>query len=226
MPPTLYTKTPLPRDITRQNTAVFVGGDLALDFVNSTASHSVPGAHDHLMPGYGNLLDWCEQAAIVSVDEASRMQLVAARNARDAAGIRARATALRTALHSTVLALIAGEGIVSEYLDTLSAEITAARDARHLVVNDGRVQWAWKHPTALDRPLGDIALHAEALFGSDATSLLRQCAAPECERVFLDTSRNGRRRYCTSDGCGTRERVRQFRQRQQAASTAQEQESP
>lgn len=219
MPPTLYTKTPLPRDISRRNEAVFIGGNLALDFVNSTSSHATVGASDHLMPGYGNLLDWCEQAGLVSEEEARRMQLVAGRNARDAAAIRSRATTLRTALHAAVLALINDTLVAPEHLETLSTEITAARNMQQLVATPDRVEWAWQNRTALDRPLAEIALHAESLLGSDRTALLRHCAAPACERVFLDTSRNGRRRYCTSEGCGTRERVRQFRQRQQAAPT-------
>lgn len=40
---------------------------------------------------------------------------------------------------------------------------------------------------------------------------LGPCAASGCERLFADTSRNGRQRYC-SPGCGNRAAVQRYRQ--------------
>ncbi|MEU0932203.1 MULTISPECIES: CGNR zinc finger domain-containing protein [unclassified Embleya] len=42
------------------------------------------------------------------------------------------------------------------------------------------------------------------------------CAATDCERVFADTSRNGRKRYC-SDACANRANVAAHRARRRAA---------
>lgn len=39
---------------------------------------------------------------------------------------------------------------------------------------------------------------------------LGECAATECDQLFVDTSRNGRQRYC-SPGCGNRAAVRRYR---------------
>ncbi|WP_436774861.1 CGNR zinc finger domain-containing protein [Yinghuangia sp. YIM S09857] len=43
------------------------------------------------------------------------------------------------------------------------------------------------------------------------------CAADRCERVYADTSRNGRRRYC-SEACANRANVAAHRARKRAAS--------
>ncbi|MET7305134.1 CGNR zinc finger domain-containing protein [Embleya sp. NPDC005575] len=45
------------------------------------------------------------------------------------------------------------------------------------------------------------------------------CAAAGCERVFADTSRNGRKRYC-SDACANRANVAAHRARRRAAAPA------
>ncbi len=42
------------------------------------------------------------------------------------------------------------------------------------------------------------------------------CAAADCDRVFADTSRNGRKRYC-SDACANRANVAAHRARRKAA---------
>ncbi|GGZ76037.1 CGNR zinc finger domain-containing protein [Streptomyces subrutilus] len=46
---------------------------------------------------------------------------------------------------------------------------------------------------------------------------LRICAGAGCTRVYLDTSRGRRRRWCSSERCGNRERVARHRRRALAA---------
>lgn len=47
---------------------------------------------------------------------------------------------------------------------------------------------------------------------------LRICAAPDCERVMVDLSRNRSKRYCDSRTCGNRLHVAAYRERRRAAS--------
>ncbi|MEV7424021.1 CGNR zinc finger domain-containing protein [Streptomyces sp. NPDC091212] len=53
----------------------------------------------------------------------------------------------------------------------------------------------------------------ELLTDPAARSRLRQCEGGSCRRVYLDTSRGGRRRWCSSEVCGNRERVARHRRR-------------
>ncbi|WP_418957343.1 ABATE domain-containing protein [Streptomyces tritici] len=46
-----------------------------------------------------------------------------------------------------------------------------------------------------------------------ARTLLRQCESADCHRCYLDTSRGRRRRWCSSELCGNRERVARHRRR-------------
>lgn len=48
-------------------------------------------------------------------------------------------------------------------------------------------------------------------------ALLRTCEGDGCTRVYLDTSRGHRRRWCSSELCGNRERVARHRRRTLAA---------
>ncbi|WP_406304765.1 ABATE domain-containing protein [Streptomyces sp. NBC_00885] len=50
-----------------------------------------------------------------------------------------------------------------------------------------------------------------------ARARLRQCEGDNCRRVYLDTSRGRRRRWCSSEVCGNRERVARHRRRTAAA---------
>ncbi|MEV6807351.1 CGNR zinc finger domain-containing protein [Streptomyces sp. NPDC051132] len=46
-----------------------------------------------------------------------------------------------------------------------------------------------------------------------ARAAVRRCAADDCPLVYLDASRGRRRRWCSSEGCGNRERVARHRRR-------------
>ncbi|MBX9398096.1 ABATE domain-containing protein [Streptomyces sp. TRM72054] len=72
----------------------------------------------------------------------------------------------------------------------------------------------------LDRPpecaalLGAIARDAvELLTDPVARASLRQCAGDNCPIVYVDSSRGRRRRWCSSEVCGNRERVARHRRR-------------
>ncbi|MFG2758671.1 CGNR zinc finger domain-containing protein [Streptomyces wuyuanensis] len=53
----------------------------------------------------------------------------------------------------------------------------------------------------------------ELLTDSVARTRLRRCEGDNCRRVYLDTSRGRRRRWCSSEVCGNRERVARHRRR-------------
>ncbi|MEU3523233.1 ABATE domain-containing protein [Streptomyces sp. NPDC038707] len=53
----------------------------------------------------------------------------------------------------------------------------------------------------------------ELLTDPVARAAVRQCAGDDCPLVYLDTSRGRRRRWCSSEVCGNRERVARHRRR-------------
>ncbi|QEU94056.1 CGNR zinc finger domain-containing protein [Streptomyces kanamyceticus] len=59
----------------------------------------------------------------------------------------------------------------------------------------------------------------ELLTDPAARALLRQCEGDNCPIVYLDTSRGRRRRWCSSEVCGNRERVARHRRRAALART-------
>ncbi|MYS25016.1 CGNR zinc finger domain-containing protein [Streptomyces sp. DvalAA-14] len=62
--------------------------------------------------------------------------------------------------------------------------------------------------------LAAVARDAVDLFTDPvARSRLRRCAGRNCGLVYLDTSRGRRRRWCSSEVCGNRERVARHRRR-------------
>ncbi|MBW4718524.1 CGNR zinc finger domain-containing protein [Saccharothrix sp. SC076] len=85
---------------------------------------------------------------------------------------------------------------------------------------DGR--WQWRVPVRPDAPLADrLAARIGLALGGVLRALgherFRACEAPGCRGVFVDTSRAGRRRYCTPGLCGNRVHVANHRSRRAVA---------
>ncbi|QPP05034.1 zf-CGNR multi-domain protein [Streptomyces bathyalis] len=61
--------------------------------------------------------------------------------------------------------------------------------------------------------LSSVARDAVGLFTGPLAARVRECGAPDCSLVFVDTSRPGRRRWCVMERCGNRHKVRALRAR-------------
>jgi predicted RNA-binding Zn ribbon-like protein len=95
--------------------------------------------------------------------------------------------------------------------EVLALFLRASRLARN---GDG-FSWAWRPGSpSLDLPLWIVGRSAAELLTGDPLDRLRSCAGgADCGWVFLDTSRNGRRRWCEMEVCGSRAKMRRYRDR-------------
>lgn len=124
---------------------------------------------------------------------------------------------LRTRLREVVA--LAVDGDTNGVIDAVNSLIADARAVPRLVEHDGIPPHL--HYTPPDAPL-DQRLAAEvgvalAIVVRDAgLARLRVCAAPECDNVLVDLSKNRSRRFCSTQ-CANRQHVAAYRRRQAAA---------
>lgn len=189
------------------------GGNLALDFANSIDRYRQTPDADALFPGYGNLLGWLFHAGFVSDDDVVVLMRLAKREPKEAVAVRRRAVALREAIFQSITQKS------SDHLPVINDEwrhAIAHRQPRFLAETP-IATWVWDSIVALDQPLRVIALEAMQLISSEQVLRVRQCESPGCAYLFLDTTRNGSRRFCRADVCGNRSRVQRFREGQKGS---------
>ncbi|GHJ26448.1 hypothetical protein TPA0910_08810 [Streptomyces hygroscopicus subsp. sporocinereus] len=80
--------------------------------------------------------------------------------------------------------------------------------------SDGQRRWAG--PADGTRLLATVARDAVGLLTGPHAHRIRVCAAEDCHLVYVDTSRPGRRRWCSMEHCGNRHKVRALRNRRSA----------
>lgn len=190
---------------------------LCLDFVNTRGLAS--GEH---LAGYADLLAFADQSGLLTPAEADRLHAEAERDAEAAEAVLRRAIALREALRRVFSALAAGQDPPAEDLESLNANlaISLAHACLRPVPPPGSgYAWGWQGQ-ALDAPIWPIARSAADLLTDDQQrARLRECNAADCAWLFLDTSKNHTRQWCSMRSCGNREKARRHYQRLRAQRT-------
>lgn len=117
---------------------------------------------------------------------------------------------LRAAITRAAYRRAAGRPLSSRDLSAINAAAAAPPLVPVLRPNLAR---AYAEPTA-SAAFSTLARDAIDLFASQLTGRIRVCAAADCALLFVDTSRPGRRRWCSMQRCGNLAKVRGYRRKQ------------
>lgn len=194
------------------------GGDLSLDFVNSTG-RGPAGPENERLVDYTAFLRWSAEAGTLSEPLARGLSRHAAQHPRDADDALERALALREALFAVLFADVQGSPPPAEELEVLNTELGRALTHARLEATEEGWGWGWPaDPTDLDAPLWPIARAAADLLTSADRRRVKACDSDDCLWLFLDRTRNHGRRWCEMSGCGNRAKARRHRRRCRAGS--------
>jgi predicted RNA-binding Zn ribbon-like protein len=118
------------------------------------------------------------------------------------------ARALRETIHRLAWNRIRAETPAEEDLGLLNH--WAALPPPSPQLGRGGLTWIGRGVSA---NLAGIAREAVELLGGPGASRVRNCARDGCSILFFDTSRSGRRRWCSMTACGNKAKVDAFRKR-------------
>ena len=202
--------TPRPHPVWRD--LPFLGGDVSLDFVNTTGGRTKARDHDRLR-SFTDAISWAHAAGLVDAEEHHALRQQS--QARPVEADRALHTLReqRESLHAFLLAGVRGSpcspaarACVESWLRTTYraahlCEHFAQHSAWHLDVNDVGLALVSRRQ----------ALAAGRLLGSDSRSHISECA--RCSWLFLDTSPSHYRRWCSMAICGNRAKAERHHRR-------------
>lgn len=183
-------------------------GGLVLTFLNTLEIER--GELVDLITGPRELRSWLDKAGLIN-DERSRQWLKSAPVLRV---LLFEAHALRKDLIRLVEAFTLSEPISGSALFGLNRVLEASRASAKLVITPeettlARRDWS-SEPLSVLVPIG---LDAVRLVTSTDSTRTRRCAAPQCISWFEDTSKGGRRRWCSMRTCGNRAKAAKHRRR-------------
>jgi predicted RNA-binding Zn ribbon-like protein len=193
-----------------------LGGRLCLHFVN-TVEGPISDHPVDFLADYADLARWAFHAGALEDSEAVR--LASRARSPQAGAAFARAIETRAAMRRILRSIAHGARPDDRDLARLRDDYAARLADGRLVPTQHGYAWSWDRSDDLARPLALILQSAVDLLTTGDLGRVRECpGAGDCGWLFYDTSKNGRRRWCSMEGCGSRVKMRRQYARRRARS--------
>jgi predicted RNA-binding Zn ribbon-like protein len=188
-----------------------ISGRVCLDFLN-TLDGARGGHFLELLSDYGALLEFSRQIGLAVNSEVDALARRATRQGRQAGQVVDRAIELREAGYRLIVAAHQGQPPPGADLERLNAELAGALGHARLSATQQGFGWEWENDDdALDRPLWPLARDIADLLAGPDLGRVAECHSDACTWLFLDTTKNHRRRWCQMEVCGNRAKAARHR---------------
>ncbi|NSC20423.1 hypothetical protein FM076_04015 [Streptomyces albus subsp. chlorinus] len=210
------------------DSAPLVGGHPVLDFANTVAWRTDPERRVARVEGAEAWIRWAGRVGLFTAQEAAALLPLASGNPRSGGPGQSQRTegtdgyewsgaprlthevaaleTLRSALWEVLDAWADDSPLPAGPWDVLRRSIVTARQE---ATPQPALPLRWQvRPARFADLTHALALQADELLASPLVQRVRRCEGPGCGWFFLDRSRSGTRRWCSSSDCGNRERAR------------------
>jgi predicted RNA-binding Zn ribbon-like protein len=190
-------------------------GALCLDFANTAEWHASDRPLERLND-IPDLVAWAWQAGILDETFAKGILGWVDRSPDAAAAAFERAIWLRELIYRIFSAFALEQPVDPDDLGDLNQVLGRAMAQARLEVVAGGFTWGWvEDGPGLEIVIWAVARSAAELLTSDQLDRLRRCADDRgCGYLFIDTSRNRSRRWCSMKSCGNRAKAKRHYERQ------------
>jgi predicted RNA-binding Zn ribbon-like protein len=188
-----------------------LGGRPCLDFVNTVHSRPV-GPDDEYLHTLEDFLAWARPDGLLAADTAKTL---GRRGGAPADRLLRELIELRELLYRIFRSIAERRAPARDDLSAFEAYARAARARQRLHFFGNRAIWHSPAPEQPDIALADpILMDAEQLLTGGQLERVKQCEPDEgCGWLFLDTSRNRSRRWCSMESCGSAAKARAWYRR-------------
>ena len=187
----------------------FIGGEPCLDFSNTVGGDRRTSTVEHLH-SYADLVSWARQGELITPAHARGLLLRAEREPAAAAETLAAAIELREAIFRAFFALAQGKRAGQGDLDRINRALAGTLGHRRVVQSGRGYAFGWEDADQLDRMLWPVVQSAAELIAEAHGAHVKHCGLWDdgCSWLFVDSSRNGSRRWCTMEDCGNKAKAR------------------
>ena len=182
----------------------FIGGHPALDLANAVFNRRAPEPDNELLKSASDIGSWFKASGLAGAREAAAVAGIAGEQFVE------RIHAVRDASAQLFGSIAAQEAPAPDPLGSLFTSAASGLAGGAIGLNGTRPDLAlarWGDPDAVTAVLAMLSIEG---FFTLPRERLRSC--PRCGWLFLDTSRGGKRRWCSMRVCGNREKVSRHRE--------------
>ena len=196
-----------------------IGGALCLDFVNTVHCYGCADPGEYFN-AYHDLVAWSRHVGTITEYEVKTLSRSADGNPAEAKSAYKRGIKLRGVIYRIFTIGMEGQSHAREDLAIFNDYLAETMMRSQIVKTQDGFFWDMMDNKAkLDWILYPVIRSAADLLVSVEFRRVKKCADPICGWLFLDTSRNGSRRWCDMRDCGNRAKASRFYKRRKGSNT-------
>jgi predicted RNA-binding Zn ribbon-like protein len=186
------------------------GGALCFHFINTVNTWRGGNLHEYL-DSYPTLLQWCSKVNILTAKNRKALQQHAARHPEAAVKALQKIKQIRKLLYCFFSAIAAGspQQLKNEQVQQFNAMLSAALSHLCVTVKGTQVEQGWQQDAAdLLAPLWVVMKSAYDVLTQEDHARIKECGI--CGWIFLDHTKNNKRRWCNPLSCGSIEKSKKY----------------
>jgi predicted RNA-binding Zn ribbon-like protein len=191
------------------------GGCVVFDFINTVNTRTAAATVDYI-ECYEDIIVWAEKAALLSKKRIRTLSQFAEKNEVNKEAVFRKAIKTREVLYALFSAIVKGKnpdaGILNEFNKILAVSFSKMK----LNISSLKSEISFTgNIVSLDEPICIIMKSAYDILTSENRAILKEC--PGCGWLFIDKTKNGKRRWCDMKVCGSNDKAKRYYYRKKAA---------
>lgn len=187
---------------------------LCLDFANTVGNRLSSNSSREYLNELADLVRWCLEGELISSGVAQLLLEQAKREPEKAAGMLLEARELREVIHRIFFARLKRKPPASVDLRKFNLFLSSMPLLFEVGLENHRLVCHHKPAdTGLAQLVAPVAWSAANLLAAREMVYVKQCGDRECGWLFLDTTKNHKRRWCEMSACGCRAKARTYYRR-------------
>ncbi|TCS89198.1 putative stress-induced transcription regulator [Anseongella ginsenosidimutans] len=190
------------------------GGCLSFHFINTVSSRVQTPGHEYIR-SYADLLQWSRKTDALPEDQIARLEILASARPEQAAAVLAYFRESRDILYRFFSSLAARKSPGKEISLLFNRALKEALQQLMFKASPFPANLEWEAAgTNLREPVWAALKSAWDILDKEDQERIKECEA--CGWLFLDRTRNNRKRWCSPANCGSADKARRYYHRKKA----------
>ena len=193
------------------------GGCPVFDFTNTISNRNDPDYFDYLTK-YEHFVEWINKTKLLPKGKMDAIVAFSKSHTRKSADTLRQIIEVREVVFKLFSSLAQQQKADRETVDALNGFFSEALSNMRVEVGRKEVATSFivSEKTILKEPLYILVKNAFDILSTQSFDRIKEC--PTCQWLFLDTTKNGKRRWCSMQVCGSNDKARRYYHRKKESS--------
>lgn len=185
------------------------GGCPVFDFTNTISNRNDPDYFDYLAT-YDDFIQWTDKIGLLPKGRIHVIDAFSKKHARKSVDTLRQVIEVREVVFNLFSSMAQHQKVSKETLSTFNEFLSEALSNMCLEIGRTQVITSFNvsEKALLKEPLYLLIKNAFDILSTQSFERIKEC--PTCKWLFLDTTKNGKRRWCNMQVCGSNDKAKRY----------------